>query len=200
VAARPLAGCSIQRRGACADALDMAPPAGIQLRRTAAGERWRQAGRARALAAGYAVTAALLVLVAAAAGSTPAPFFREVAVASLALAAITAVLGVRVLVSGLSLDAHGVTGRGIVVSRRLRWDDVARFLPGVEELAPNKPAAVVHARLRDGRVVTLPGTRVEGWTWNLDRHRAIAAGIATALEERRQAAVRSRSARRPAPT
>jgi hypothetical protein len=82
-----------------------------------------------------------------------------------ALAIVSIAMAIRVLGSGLALDAHGVTGRGILVTRRLRWDDVARFHAGVEELAPNKPAAVVHARLRSGRVLTLPGSRVEGWTW-----------------------------------
>jgi hypothetical protein len=84
-----------------------------------------------------------------------------------------------------ALVAHGLTGRGVVVSRRLRWQEVARFYQGVEELAPNKRAAVVQARLRSGRVVTVPGSRVERWTWNVDRHRAIAAGVAAALDERR---------------
>jgi hypothetical protein len=170
----------------------MTPLLGIQVRHTAAGERWRQAGRSRALATGFVLVAAPLVLVAAAARSTPAPFAGDVAVACLALAVVALALGLRVLLSGLSLDAHGVTGHGIVVTRRLRWDEVARFRAGVEELAPNKPAAVVHALLRSGRVVTLPGTRVDGWTWNLDRHRRIAAAVAAGLEERRQTATQNR--------
>lgn len=161
----------------------------MHVQRTAAGERWRQSWRSRALASCYVLVAALLLLVATAARSTPAPFAGEVAVACLALAIVAVVLGSRVLRSGLSLDSHGVTGRGIVVTRRLRWDDVARFHAGVEELARNRPAAVVHARLRSGLVVTLPGTRVEGWTWNLDRHRRTAAAVAAALEERRQTAL-----------
>jgi hypothetical protein len=125
------------------------------------------------------------VLVAAAARSTAAPFAGEVAVGCIVLAVFSVVMATRVLRSGIALDAHGVTGRGIVVSRRLRWEEVMRFYAGLEELAPSKPAAVVHARLRTGCVVVLPGTRVEGWTWNLDRHRAIAAGVAAALEARR---------------
>lgn len=64
--------------------------------------------------------------------------------------------------------------------RTLRWEEVVR----VEELAPNRRAAVVWARLRDGRLVTLPGSRVEGWTWNLERHGRIAAGAGAALNER----------------
>jgi hypothetical protein len=159
----------------------------MAVRRTAAGERWRHAGRARALAACYLLVAAPLVLVAVAARSTPAPITDAVAIGCLALALVSAVLALRVLNSGLALDAHGVTGHGMVVSRRLRWNEVVRFQPGIEELAPNKPAAVVQARLRSGRVVTLPGTRVEGWTWNLDRHRMITAAVAEALEERRRA-------------
>jgi hypothetical protein len=184
---------SIERRGPVADVFTMTDPRGIEVRRTAAGEQWRHAGRSRALAAGHLLAAALFALIAAAARSTPAPFADDVAVACVVLAVVSVVLALRVLDSGLSLDADGVTGRGIVVSRRLRWDDVARFYGGVEELTPNKPAAVVHARLRGGRVVTLPGTRVEGWKWNLDRHRRIVAGVASALDERRRMSANERS-------
>jgi hypothetical protein len=164
----------------------MTCPDGIEVRLTAAGEHWRHARRTRALAAGYLLTSAPFVLVAAAARSTAAPFAGEVAVGCIVLAVFSVVMATRVLRSGIALDAHGVTGRGIVVSRRLRWEEVVRFYAGVEELAPRKPAAVVHARLRTGRVVVLPGTRVEGWTWNLDRHRAIATSVAAALEDRRR--------------
>jgi hypothetical protein len=104
-------------------------------------------------------------------------------------------LAVNAARSGLWLDADGLTCQGILMRRRLRWTDVMAFASGVEEHLPNRPAAIALAKLRDGRYVALPGTRVEGFRWNLDRHKRVAAGLAAMLEERRRAG--SRAMRHP---
>jgi hypothetical protein len=163
----------------------------MRVRRAGASERWRYDFAARALACGGFAAAALAALIGATAAAAPALTASEEtvydAVAGLcgALALVSLGLAVAALRSGLVLDAVGITGRGIVMRRRLRWRDIAGFRAGVEELAPNKPSAVVHVKLVDGRWRTLPGTRVEGWLWNIDRHRRTAAAVAAALERER---------------
>jgi hypothetical protein len=160
-------------------------PRRVDVRPSPAGERWRLRLQGGALATGLVASGALLALVAAAAATTaPARVMEPIAVLAAAVAAVVFALAANAARSGLRLDADGVTGQGLLLRRRLRWCDVARFVAGVEELAPNRPAAVVCARLRDGRYVTLPGTRVEGFRWNLDDHRLVAAGLADGLNRR----------------
>ena len=163
----------------------------MRVRRAGATQRWRFDFAARALACGGFAAAALAALIGFAATAAPAStasqetVFDVVAVLCGALAFVSSGLAVAALRSGLVLDAVGIRARGIVMHRRLRWRDIAGFRAGVEELAPNKPSAVVHVKLANGRWRTLPGTRVEGWLWNIDRHRRTAAAVAAALEHER---------------
>jgi hypothetical protein len=152
-------------------------------------ERWR-VGRQAPLAVAFLLLAPVFALLAVAGASLPGGW----AVAGMtglcaALAALCLGLAINLLRGGLLVGPDGVTGQGMVLRRTLRCEEVVRFEAGVEELAPNRRAAVVWARLRDGRLVTLPGSRVEGWTWNLERHRRIAAGTAAALNERLRRAI-----------
>jgi hypothetical protein len=166
----------------------------IRVRPHPTGERWQLHRQGRLLAGALVATAALLGCVALSALSsraqTPAEHdvFTVVGMVAIALAALAIGLAVRVARSGLWLDADGLTCRGILLHRRLLWRDVVAFATGVEAHLPNRPAAITLAKLRDGRYVALPGTRVEGFRWNLDEHKRLTAAIAATLEERRRAA------------
>jgi Bacterial PH domain len=155
------------------------------------GEHWQLHRQSRLLAAAFVATAALFGCIAfAALSSHPQTqsehdVFVGAGMGAIALAALAVGLAVGLARSGLWLDADGLTCRGLLLRRRLLWSDVAAFASGVEEHLPSRPAAIALVKLRDGRYVALPGTRVEGLRWNLDEHKLLTASIAAALEERR---------------
>ena len=160
-------------------------------------ERWRVGRHHAPLGVAFLLLAPVLALLGAAAASLPAADWVVAVWTGLCagLAVLCLWLGCNALRGGLLVGPDGVTGQGMVLRRTLRWGDVVRFEAGIEQLAPNRPAAVVWARTRDGRLVTLPGSRVAGWIWNLERHKRVAAGVAAALNDRLRDRSRSGSVR-----
>ena len=189
-----LARCAIGWGAALAD-MDLVTDPALRIRVWACptGERWQLRRQSRLLAAGLLLTAVVLACTAVAALSSVAhttfehDLFTGIAIGCSALATLALGLAINAARSGLRLDEDGLTCRGLVLRRRLRWSDIVAFTSGVEEHLPNRPAAIALAKLRDGRYVTLPGTRVEGLRWNLDEHKRVAAAIAATLEEHRRA-------------
>lgn len=156
---------------------------------TEIGQRWwlPQQARRLSLAMGVlGVTCALVALfvVPDSQGGAAAVMSKLVMALCGGLAVFCLVAAVGLHRSGLYLDAQGVRGRGMVLSRQFAWGDVVDFQAIVPDRGFDRGHAVIRARIADGSRVTVPGTRIEGRRESVGSYLEDALVVADALNTR----------------